>query len=65
MSASPSELELLSSPAFLDNPYPLYAQLRAADPVHFIEPYNAWILTRFADASIATRGYDVLPVVWS
>lgn len=51
--AGPSELEVLSSREFLDNPYPLYAQLRAADPVHFVEPFNAWILTRFADVKTA------------
>lgn len=51
--AAPSELEVLSSPEFLENPYPFYAALRAADPVHFVEPFNAWILTRFADVKTA------------
>ena len=50
---APSELEVLSSPEFLDNPYPFYAALRAVDPVHFVEPFNAWILTRFADVKTA------------
>lgn len=50
---APSELQVLSSPQFLEDPYPMYAQLRAADPVHFVEPFNAWILTRFADVKAA------------
>ncbi len=48
-----AELQILSSPEFLENPYPMYAMLRAADPVHFVEPFNAWILTRFADVKTA------------
>ena len=50
---TPSELEVLSSPEFLENPYPFYGALRAAEPVHFVEPFNAWILTRFADVKTA------------
>jgi len=53
IAASPSELQILSSPEFLENPYPMYAQLRAQDPVHFVEPFNAWLLTRFADVKSA------------
>ena len=50
---APSELEILTSPGFLEDPYPFYAALRAADPVHFVEPFNAWILTRFEDVRTA------------
>ncbi|MGQ0619492.1 MAG: cytochrome P450 [Panacagrimonas sp.] len=50
---SAAAMAMLMSPQFLDNPYPAYAQLRAADPVHFIAPMNAWLLTRFADVKTA------------
>jgi cytochrome P450 len=48
-----SAAAMLASPAFLDNPYPVYAALREADPVHFVEGFNAWILTRFQDVKLA------------
>ncbi|MGQ0465017.1 MAG: cytochrome P450 [Sporichthyaceae bacterium] len=48
-----SELEILTSPEFLEDPYPMYAGLRMHDPVHFVEPFNAWILTRHADVQTA------------
>lgn len=41
--------QLLLSPEFLDNPYPVYDELRAEDPVHWCEPWNCWVLTRYAD----------------
>jgi cytochrome P450 len=39
-------------PAFLDNPYPLYARLRAEDPVHRAATGEVWF-TRHADVSAA------------
>ena len=42
------EVELTSA-AFADNPYPAYKLLREKDPVCFIEPLNAWLLTRYED----------------
>ena len=33
--------------AFQSNPYPVYAQLRAEDPVHFVEDEDFWILTNW------------------
>jgi cytochrome P450 len=39
----------LLDPEALANPYPLYHQLRAEDPVHW-DPYlHAWVVTRYAD----------------
>jgi len=31
----------------MENPYPIYRQLRDESPVHFIEEYNCWFLSRF------------------
>ena len=33
----------------LQNPYPLFHRLRAEDPVHWCEPINLWLVTRFED----------------
>jgi len=33
----------------LQNPYPMFAQLREADPVHWCEPLKTWLLTRYED----------------
>ena len=41
-------------PAFIDDPYPTYAVLRAHDPVHAIGP-NQWLLTRYDDVSMVYR----------
>lgn len=37
---------LLTSPSFFDDPYPTYARLRDEAPVHWCEPWGAWVLTR-------------------
>lgn len=39
----------LLDPDVLANPYPLYAQLRSEDPVHWDPFLHAWIVTRYAD----------------
>ena len=36
-------------PAMLANPYPLFAQMRAEDPVHWSPRLKSWILTRYDD----------------
>jgi cytochrome P450 len=41
-------------PAFLADPYPVYARLRAEDPVHRT-PHGLWILTRYADVAAVLR----------
>lgn len=33
----------------MENPYPVYARLRAEAPVYFLEKYGAWALSRFED----------------
>jgi hypothetical protein len=40
--------------AFVADPYPVYARLRAEDPVHRT-PHGLWILTRYADVSLVLR----------
>jgi pimeloyl-[acyl-carrier protein] synthase len=43
-------------PAWITDPYPFYAQLRAEDPVHWAaEPQGRWVLTRYADVTAALR----------
>jgi pimeloyl-[acyl-carrier protein] synthase len=39
----------LNSTAFLRNPYPIYDELRANDPIHWSAENGYWILTRYAD----------------
>jgi cytochrome P450 len=39
----------LFGPEMLSDPYPLYHKLRAADPVHWSEKFNAWIITSYDD----------------
>jgi cytochrome P450 len=39
---------------FVDDPYPVYAQLRATSPVHPLAP-GSWLLTRHADVLAAYR----------
>jgi cytochrome P450 len=43
----------LASPDFWANPYPSYRRLREEAPVHFAEPIQAWILSRYTDVFAA------------
>jgi cytochrome P450 len=45
----------LFSPAMLVDPYPTYAELQRSDPVHWHEPFGAWVLTRYDDVVAATQ----------
>ena len=42
-------------PAFRDNPYRSYQQLRQTDPVHWSDTFNFWVLTRYADCVSVLR----------
>ena len=44
-----------SAQAFLAAPYPAYAALRAADPVHFDAARGSWMLTRYRDVETVLR----------
>ena len=45
--------EKFASAAFAADPYPYYEFVRSTDPVRFVEPMNAWFLTRFSDIKTA------------
>ncbi|MFC7840547.1 cytochrome P450 [Streptomyces sp. NPDC057382] len=42
-------------PAFLADPYPALAELRAAGRVHWFEPTNQWLVPHHADVSVLLR----------
>ena len=42
-------------PAFIADPYPALAELRAAGPIHFHEPTRLWLVTRHADVNALLR----------
>ena len=44
-------LSNLMRPEVRANPYPLYAQLRFEDPIHWDESMGFWVLTRYADVA--------------
>jgi cytochrome P450 len=43
----------LFGPEMHENPYPIYHELRARDPVHWDDALHAWVLTRYEDVSWA------------
>ncbi|RST13109.1 cytochrome P450 [Streptomyces sp. WAC05374] len=43
------------SPAFVADPYPAYAELRARGRVHWFEPTRQWLVPRHADVSALLR----------
>jgi len=42
-------------PAFLADPYPAYAELRAKGRVHYYEPTRQWLVPHYADVSALLR----------
>ena len=40
-------------PEMYDDPFPVYAELRAKSPVHFMERHDAWALSLFEDVWMA------------
>jgi cytochrome P450 len=56
--AGPGEASLdglVGSPAFVANPYPIYARLRRESPVHWVEAWGCWLLTRADDIDATIR----------
>jgi cytochrome P450 len=49
------------SPEVIENPYPYYAYLRKHAPVYWIEPLQAWALSRYADVDFALRNPQIFP----
>ena len=50
-----TSLVKIEEPEFYNNPYPVYARMRAEDPVYFYEPLRTWVLTRHNDISSVAR----------
>jgi cytochrome P450 len=50
-------LPALFGPDMLADPYPVYHRLRSADPVHWHEPFAAWVLTRHDDVLAALHDH--------
>ena len=44
-----------SDPSLIADPYPAYNQLRATSPVCYIEQFNGWFFTRYADVKAILR----------
>ncbi len=56
MTVSGADLdELLDSPAFVDDPYPVFRRLRAESPVHWVPSWGCWLLTRADDIEQTIR----------
>lgn len=58
MSTAPPSAPLLLDPydyAFQDDPYPVYARLRAEEPLHHNPEQDFWALTRHAEVAAAFR----------
>jgi cytochrome P450 len=51
--AQPLDLPPLFGPEMRADPYPVYRRLRETDPVHWHEPFGAWVLTRYDDVIAA------------
>ena len=47
--------EHLDNPQFYRNPYPVYHELRASDPVHWSEIMGSWVLTGYDDVVATMR----------
>ena len=42
-------------PEMREDPFPVYARLREESPVHFLEKYDSWALSRFQDVWDASQ----------
>jgi hypothetical protein len=52
------DLDALFAPAVIADPYPLFARLRDEDPVHWNEPYQLWVVTRYDDVVWMVRNHE-------
>jgi cytochrome P450 len=56
MSALPESFEAdLHSDAFYQNPYPVYARIRASSTVYWSSSWQSWLITRFSDCDAVLR----------
>lgn len=61
MSAISSEsliTESLESGDYYKNPYPLFAELRANNPIHFSNTIGGWVLTRYREVDLVLRDHE-------
>src|SRR5690606_38549848 len=42
---------LLTSPDFIQNPYPVFDRLREHDPVYWSDAWNCWVVTSYEDVT--------------
>src|SRR5262249_42094732 len=49
----------LFGPRMLADPYPYYARLRSTAPVYWVDQFDAWVLTRYADVTAVLRSAHV------
>jgi cytochrome P450 len=47
--------EQLLSPEYFADPYPVLRRLREEDPVHWCEPWNCWVVSRYTDVLASLR----------
>jgi cytochrome P450 len=52
-------LAKIDDPAFYNDPYGIYARMRAEDPVLKYEPLNIWILSKYDDIRAAARQSEI------
>jgi pimeloyl-[acyl-carrier protein] synthase len=51
---------LLVSDAIMEDPYPIYAEVRAQGPVLWSEAWRAWVVSRYDDVNVSLRDKDHL-----
>ena len=54
-SESSQELFDPTWPELVENPYPIFHRLRAAESVYWCSPMNSWLVTRYADVVTVLR----------
>ena len=57
-SAGPDHAAALLTPAGIQDPYPIYARLRDAAPVHWSPAFDSWIVTSYAAVREVLRSHD-------
>jgi cytochrome P450 len=48
----------LESGDYYKNPYPLFAELRANNPIHFSNTIGGWVLTRYREVDLVLRDHE-------
>ena len=52
------DVDALFDPAVIADPYPLFARLRAEDPVHWNAPFQMWIVTSYEHVVWMVRNHE-------